>query len=84
MVTLKIRHLMRSLAQYMLSLYPYMQPAARVSYLAALMLAGDGCIGKLVEYGKTSQLFTHPTARPAGDYITRLEEVSYGNESGLS
>ena len=47
-----------------------MQQAARVSDYTAFMLAGDDRIGRLVEFGETSQMFTNPRDRRTEDYIT--------------
>jgi phosphate transport system ATP-binding protein len=70
--TLKIEDLMRNLAQeYTIIIVTHnMQQAARVSDMAAFLLAGDDCVGTLVEYGKTTQLFTNPGDKRTEDYIT--------------
>jgi phosphate transport system ATP-binding protein len=70
--TLKIEDLMRNLAQeYTIIIVTHnMQQAARVSDMAAFLLAGEDCVGTLVEYGKTSQLFTNPKDKRTEDYIT--------------
>jgi phosphate transport system ATP-binding protein len=70
--TLKIEDLMRSLAQeYTIIIVTHnMQQAARVSDMAVFLLAGEDCVGTLVEYGKTSQLFTNPKDKRTEDYIT--------------
>jgi phosphate transport system ATP-binding protein len=47
-----------------------MQQAARVSDMAAFFLADKDRAGTLVEYGKTSQLFTNPKDKRTEDYIT--------------
>jgi phosphate transport system ATP-binding protein len=47
-----------------------MQQASRVSDFTAFMLAEEDRIGRLVEYGPTSQMFTNPTERRTEDYIT--------------
>jgi phosphate transport system ATP-binding protein len=64
--------LMRNLAQeYTIIIVTHnMQQAARVSDMAAFLLAGEDCVGTLVEYGKTSQLFTNPKDKRTEDYIT--------------
>jgi len=70
--TLKIEDLMRNLAQdYTIIIVTHnMQQAARVSDMAAFFLIDDDCAGILVEYGKTSQLFTNPKDKRTEDYIT--------------
>jgi phosphate transport system ATP-binding protein len=70
--TLKIEDLMRSLAeQYTLVIVTHnMQQAARVSEMAAFFLMDTDRAGILVEYGKTSQLFTNPKDKRTEDYIT--------------
>lgn len=47
-----------------------MQQAARVSDMAAFFLMDQDRAGMLVEYGKTSQLFTNPKDKRTEDYIT--------------
>jgi phosphate transport system ATP-binding protein len=47
-----------------------MQQASRVSDFTAFMLAGEDRIGRLVEYGPTSTIFTHPSKQQTEDYIT--------------
>jgi phosphate transport system ATP-binding protein len=47
-----------------------MQQAARVSDYAAFMLSGEDSIGRLVEMGETSRIFTNPSDRRTEDYIT--------------
>lgn len=42
-----------------------MQQAARISEITAFF-----CVGKLVEVGRTKQLFTNPTQKETEDYIT--------------
>ncbi len=70
--TLKIEDLMRNLAeQYTIIIVTHnMQQAARVSDMAAFFLADQDRAGILVEYGKTSQLFTNPKDKRTEDYIT--------------
>jgi len=70
--TLKIEDLMRNLAQeYTIVIVTHnMQQAARVSDMAAFFLTDQDCAGILVEYGKTSQLFTNPRDKRTEDYIT--------------
>jgi phosphate transport system ATP-binding protein len=47
-----------------------MQQASRVSDRTAFMLAGDDGVGRLVEEGKTEQLFTRPNDQRTEAYIT--------------
>jgi phosphate transport system ATP-binding protein len=47
-----------------------MQQASRVSTRTAFMLAGDDGVGRLVEYGKTDELFTTPRDERTEAYIT--------------
>jgi phosphate transport system ATP-binding protein len=47
-----------------------MQQASRVSDYTAFMLAEEDRIGRLVEFGATSKIFTNPTQRRTEDYIT--------------
>jgi len=70
--TLKIEDLMRNLAeQYTIVIVTHnMQQAARVSDMAAFLLMDQDRAGVLVEYGKTSQLFTNPKDKRTEDYIT--------------
>jgi phosphate transport system ATP-binding protein len=70
--TLKIEDLMRNLAErYTIVIVTHnMQQAARVSDLAAFFLMDSDRAGILVEYGKTSQLFTNPKDKRTEDYIT--------------
>jgi phosphate transport system ATP-binding protein len=70
--TLKIEDLMRSLSeQYTIIIVTHnMQQAARVSDMATFFLMDSDRAGILVEYGKTSQLFTNPKDKRTEDYIT--------------
>ena len=70
--TLKIEDLMRNLAEkYTIVIVTHnMQQAARVSDMAAFFLMDSDRAGMLVEYGKTSQLFTNPRDKRTEDYIT--------------
>ncbi len=70
--TLKIEDLIRNLAeQYTIVIVTHnMQQAARVSDMAAFFLMDLDCAGILIEYGKTSQLFTNPKDKRTEDYIT--------------
>jgi phosphate transport system ATP-binding protein len=70
--TLKIEDLMRNLAQEytIITVTHNMQQAARVSDMAAFFLMDSDRSGVLVEYGKTSQLFTNPKDKRTEDYIT--------------
>ncbi len=47
-----------------------MQQASRVADWTAFMLAGDAGYGQMVEYGRTDQIFTHPSEKRTEDYIT--------------
>jgi phosphate transport system ATP-binding protein len=47
-----------------------MQQASRVSDFTAFMLAEEDRIGRLVEFGRTSTIFTNPSKRRTEDYIT--------------
>ncbi len=47
-----------------------MQQASRVSDYTAVMLAEADRIGRLVEFGATSKIFTNPSERRTEDYIT--------------
>jgi phosphate transport system ATP-binding protein len=47
-----------------------MQQASRVSDYTAFMLADDDRVGRLVEFGETSTMFTKPTEERTEDYIT--------------
>lgn len=70
--TLKIEDLMKNLAEkYTIIIVTHnMQQAARVSDMAAFFLMDQDRAGMLVEYGKTSQLFTNPKDKRTEDYIT--------------
>jgi phosphate transport system ATP-binding protein len=70
--TLKIEDLMRNLAEHytIIIVTHNMQQAARVSDMAAFLLMDQDRAGILVEYGKTSQLFTNPKDKRTEDYIT--------------
>jgi phosphate transport system ATP-binding protein len=47
-----------------------MQQASRVSDYTAFMLAEADRVGRLVEFGPTSRIFTNPSERRTEDYIT--------------
>lgn len=70
--TLKIEDLMSKLAeQYTIVIVTHnMQQAARVSDMAAFFMMASDRAGELVEYGKTSQIFTNPRDKRTEDYIT--------------
>ncbi len=70
--TLKIEDLMRELArEYTIVVVTHnMQQAARVSDMTAFMLMDDDRAGRLVEYGKTADLFSNPKDKRTEDYIT--------------
>ncbi len=70
--TLRIEDLMRTLARdYTIVIVTHnMQQAARVSDMAAFFMMEEDRAGTLVEYGKTSQIFTNPKDKRTEDYIT--------------
>ncbi|MDA0352969.1 MAG: phosphate ABC transporter ATP-binding protein PstB [Chloroflexi bacterium] len=70
--TQRIEDLMQELAaDYTIVIVTHnMQQAARVSNRTAFMLAEEDLVGRLVEYGRTDQLFTSPNDRRTEDYIT--------------
>jgi phosphate transport system ATP-binding protein len=70
--TLRIEELMRELAdEYTIIVVTHnMQQAARVSDWTAFMLAAEERIGRLVEWGPTSEVFTVPKDKRTEDYIT--------------
>jgi phosphate transport system ATP-binding protein len=71
--TLKIEDLIRELCQnYTIVMVTHnMQQAARVSDYTAFMLAAEhGVNGHLIEYGPTTEIFTHPREQRTEDYIT--------------
>ena len=47
-----------------------MQQAARVSNFTAFLMAEEGRIGQLVEYGESRQIFTNPQDERTEAYIT--------------
>jgi phosphate transport system ATP-binding protein len=67
LATAKIEDLMVQLknAYTMVIVTHNMQQAARVSENTAFF-----CLGKLIEYGRTSDIFTNPTKKATEDYIT--------------
>jgi phosphate transport system ATP-binding protein len=70
--TLKIEDLMRSLTEdYTIVIVTHnMQQAARVSDSTAFMTMEEDRAGVLVEYGKTSAIFSNPKDKRTEDYIT--------------
>jgi phosphate transport system ATP-binding protein len=70
--TYKIEELIRELmAEVTIVIVTHnMQQASRVSDRTAFMLAGDDGIGRLVELGRTEQLFTKPSDPRTEAYIT--------------
>jgi phosphate transport system ATP-binding protein len=70
--TLKIEELMQELVEnYTIVLVTHnMQQAARVSDKTAFFLAGDSRVGKMVEFGPTSEIFTRPKDKRTEDYIS--------------
>jgi phosphate transport system ATP-binding protein len=47
-----------------------MQQAARVSDYTAFMLMGEEGAGEVVEYARTSDIFTNPKDQRTEDYVT--------------
>ncbi|HZT09211.1 MAG TPA: phosphate ABC transporter ATP-binding protein PstB [Chloroflexota bacterium] len=70
--TLRIEELIRSLQEEItiVIVTHNMQQAARVSDRTAFMLAGEERIGRLIEVGPTSLIFTNPQDHRTEDYIT--------------
>ncbi len=70
--TLKIEDLMQELKKtYTIVIVTHnMQQAARVSDYTAFFLAGEERIGRLIEYGPTTQIFTRPQDPRTEQYIT--------------
>jgi phosphate transport system ATP-binding protein len=70
--TLSIEELMTSLTdRYAIVVVTHnMQQAARVSKYSAFMLADETGVGRLIEMGETSRIFTKPVDRRTEDYIT--------------
>jgi phosphate transport system ATP-binding protein len=70
--TLRIEELIRSLQEdvTIVIVTHNMQQAARVSDRTAFMLAGEERVGRLVEIGPTSEMFTNPKDKRTEDYIT--------------
>jgi phosphate transport system ATP-binding protein len=70
--TYKIEELVRELADDLtiVIVTHNMQQASRVSARTAFMLAGEDGVGRLVEYGKTDELFTTPRDERTEAYIT--------------
>ena len=70
--TYKIEELVRELSHEVtiVIVTHNMQQASRVSERTAFMLAADDGIGRLVEYGRTDDLFTMPTDARTEAYIT--------------
>jgi phosphate transport system ATP-binding protein len=70
--TYRIEELVRELADELaiVIVTHNMQQASRVSARTAFMLAGEDGVGRLVEYGKTDELFTTPRDERTEAYIT--------------
>jgi phosphate transport system ATP-binding protein len=70
--TLKVEDLMTDLARdYTIVIVTHnMQQAARVSHYTAFMLSGEERVGRLVEFGRTEEMFTAPKDKRTEDYIT--------------
>jgi phosphate transport system ATP-binding protein len=47
-----------------------MQQASRVSEHTAFMLAGEDSVGRLIEFGRTENVFTNPRDERTEAYIT--------------
>ena len=70
--TYKIEELVRELASdvTIVIVTHNMQQASRVSQRTAFMLAGDDGVGRLVEFGRTEDIFTNPRDQRTEAYIT--------------
>ena len=70
--TYKIEELVRELASEVtiVIVTHNMQQASRVSQRTAFMLAADDGVGRLVEYGRTDDIFTNPRDSRTEAYIT--------------
>jgi phosphate transport system ATP-binding protein len=70
--TYKIEELVRELSEEItiVIVTHNMQQASRVSQRTVFMLAGDDGIGRLVEQGPTTEIFTHPRDERTEAYIT--------------
>jgi len=70
--TLAIEELMRELSEeYSIIIVTHnMQQAARVSNYTAFLMAEEGRIGELIEYGESRQIFTNPQDERTEAYIT--------------
>ena len=70
--TYKIEELVRELADELaiVIVTHNMQQASRVSARTAFMLAGEDGVGRLIEYGRTDELFTTPRDERTEAYIT--------------
>lgn len=70
--TLAIEELMRELSEdYSIIIVTHnMQQAARVSNYTAFLMAEEGRMGELIEYGESRQIFTNPKDERTEAYIT--------------
>jgi phosphate transport system ATP-binding protein len=70
--TLKIEDLIRDLVrEFTIIIVTHnMQQAARVSDYTAFLLADEHGAGRVIEYGKTQEIFTNPRNKRTEDYIT--------------
>jgi len=70
--TYKIEELVRELSNEVtiVIVTHNMQQASRVSQRTAFLLAGDDGVGRLVEYGRTDDIFTNPRDVRTEGYIT--------------
>jgi len=70
--TMKIEELMLNLAaKYTIIIVTHnMEQALRISHMSAFLMIGNDKVGKLVEYGPTSEMFMNPKDKRTEDYIT--------------
>jgi len=70
--TYKIEELVRELSDEItiVIVTHNMQQASRVSQRTVFMLAGDDGVGRLIEVGPTTEIFTHPREERTEAYIT--------------
>jgi phosphate transport system ATP-binding protein len=70
--TYKIEELVRELSSEVtiVIVTHNMQQASRVSQRTAFLLAADDGVGRLVEYGRTDDIFTNPKDPRTEAYIT--------------
>ncbi|MCS7142362.1 MAG: phosphate ABC transporter ATP-binding protein PstB [Aigarchaeota archaeon] len=70
--TAKIEELLRSIKNdYTIILVTHnMLQAARVSDITAVMMPDENMVGRIIEYGATSEIFTKPKDKRTEDYIS--------------